>query len=86
MDDERRKNSEETRSITNAGERDDYVSDRGWRMVQVLLGEPRKKTILQNSLFSVIFVPYYAKDIFIALVKVFLFGCVKFYEFLTCVG
>ncbi len=38
MDEEANKKSEETRSITNEGERDDYVSDRGWRRVQVLLG------------------------------------------------
>jgi len=51
VDEEANKKSEETRRISNEGEKGDYVSDRGWRSVQVLLGEPEKKHLQIASAF-----------------------------------
>jgi len=51
VDEERRKNSEETRSITNAGERDDYVSDRGWRGSSPTWGAKKIHTLLSVYFF-----------------------------------
>ena len=39
VDEERRKNSEETRRISNEGEKGDYVSDRGWRRFKSYLNK-----------------------------------------------
>ncbi len=45
-DEEANKKSEETRSITNEGERDDYVSDRGRRRVQAFHTFILKKSMI----------------------------------------
>ena len=47
VDEEASKKSEETRRISNEGEKGDYVSDRGWRSVQVLLEQKFKNCIPQ---------------------------------------
>ena len=56
MDEEASKKSEETRRISNEGEKGDYVSDRGWRSVQVLLGEPKKQNNLDANLDCSVFI------------------------------
>ena len=61
MDEEANKKSEETRRISNEGEKGDYVSDRGWRSVQVLLGEPKETNTFYNIVIMM-FVSFYMQN------------------------